>query len=557
MKWNVVNIAFLAATVGIVQAQLSKVDRPRGVSLTKKVFYDPNKNFACFDGSRTIPFSQVNDDYCDCNDGSDEPGTSACPNGQFHCTNAGYRPLNIPSSRVNDGICDCCDGSDEWKTEGLCTDTCKELWKAAREYLQKQAAAASRGIQVRKEYSDRGIALRNENQKKLETMKIEIEEIKRLEDEIRIKKEETEQAEAVAKDTEQTAWNDFKSRVQKQQESRKAADAFTELDSNKDGSISVEEMKSHTELDTNLDGVLADDEIKALLGGDMAEAPYFIENTWKIISEKYISRPTEPVKAPHQEIDEEEHHDDDHEDDDLDEEEDDDDYHDEEDLEDEGYDDDLSEEEEDMEMKAKLEEGEPQKENSQAEQVEQKQEEKPEEIPEINLPSEPVWTDNTKALIEAAEKTRREHEEQQKRKKDLEREIASLEKNLKMDFGNDQAYKELQGKCFDLDTHEYTYRICPFDKTVQKPKGGGSETSLGRWGSWSGPETSKYSAMKYTGGVKCWNGPDRSTEVRIACGDENKLLSASEPSRCEYRFEFVTPAACEPIHVPDAAHDEL
>jgi len=38
-------------------------------------FYDPAKDFTCLDGSLTVPFSSVNDDYCDCADGTDEPGT--------------------------------------------------------------------------------------------------------------------------------------------------------------------------------------------------------------------------------------------------------------------------------------------------------------------------------------------------------------------------------------------------------------------------------------------------------------------------------------------------
>ena len=39
--------------------------------------------FRCLDGKQIFPQSYINDNFCDCDDGSDEPGTSACDNGRF------------------------------------------------------------------------------------------------------------------------------------------------------------------------------------------------------------------------------------------------------------------------------------------------------------------------------------------------------------------------------------------------------------------------------------------------------------------------------------------
>ena len=74
-------LLFLSAHSGSSSSMGEDLSRmARGVPLMKRSLYDPNiQTFSCLDGSRVIPVRQVNDDYCDCKDGSDEPGTSACP----------------------------------------------------------------------------------------------------------------------------------------------------------------------------------------------------------------------------------------------------------------------------------------------------------------------------------------------------------------------------------------------------------------------------------------------------------------------------------------------
>lgn len=47
------------------------------------------------------------------------------------------------------------------------------------------------------------------------------------------------------------------------------------------------------------------------------------------------------------------------------------------------------------------------------------------------------------------------------------------------DFGADMAWASLKGKCFELDESEYIYKLCLFDKAVQKSKNSAIDTDLG------------------------------------------------------------------------------
>ena len=116
-------LVFILYLTSTLCQQSYSSDAIRGVEPSELSYYKTGRYFKCIDQSLNVPFTHVNDDYCDCPDGSDEPGTSACSNFHFYCPNPGVKPKIITSSRVNDRVCDCCDGSDEWQT-GVCNNTC-------------------------------------------------------------------------------------------------------------------------------------------------------------------------------------------------------------------------------------------------------------------------------------------------------------------------------------------------------------------------------------------------------------------------------------------------
>ncbi|KAI8811273.1 glucosidase II beta subunit-like protein-domain-containing protein [Cladochytrium replicatum] len=124
-----------------------------------------------------------------------------------------------------------------------------------------------------------------------------------------------------------------------------------------------------------------------------------------------------------------------------------------------------------------------------------------------------------------------------------------------VDFGPDGIWQSLSGKCFSVDTAEYKYEACLFEKATQMQKGSTYGPSLGQFSRW-GPRTNlnanapKYHYMMFEGGERCWNGPERSVEIAFECGPENVVVSVSEPSKCEYGLKFRTPLVC-----PDSFDD--
>uniref|UniRef100_A0A7N6F5V9 Glucosidase 2 subunit beta n=1 Tax=Anabas testudineus TaxID=64144 RepID=A0A7N6F5V9_ANATE len=352
-----------------------EVQRPRGVPLSKRQFYEEGKPFTCLDGSRTIPFDRVNDDYCDCQDGSDEPGTAACPNGSFHCTNAGFRPTFIPSSRINDGICDCCDTTDEYNSGAACQNTCREMGRKERESLQKMAEIAKEGFQLKQQLIQEAKRTLEDKKAKLTDVQVSKKDLEEKVEALRTVKETAEQPEKEAKERHLKAWEEQKALIRMEKDKARMAEVFHELDDDTDGFVSVAELLTHSEFDSDSDGSFTEAEAQGILGG------------------------VDKVDTA-------------------------------------GFD-----------------------------------------------------------II--------------------------------------------------LFAFRYIYRLCPFSKVSQKPKYGGSETNLGSWGKWAGPEGNIYSMMKYEHGTGCWQGPNRSTTVKLTCGKETVVTSTSEPSRCEYLMEFTSPAACQ------------
>ncbi|KAG7538149.1 Glucosidase II beta subunit N-terminal [Arabidopsis suecica] len=208
-----VQLSFLLLLTSAIRSSSSPPNDPfLGISPQDEKYYKSSSEIKCKDGSKKFTKAQLNDDFCDCPDGTDEPGTSACPTGKFYCRNAGHSPLILFSSRVNDGICDCCDGSDEYDGQVSCQNTCWEAGKAARENLKKKIDTYNQGLVVRRQEIEQAKVGLEKDAAELKKLKSEEKILKGLVDQLKDRKEQIEKVEE-------------KERLQKEKEEKEKKEA--------------------------------------------------------------------------------------------------------------------------------------------------------------------------------------------------------------------------------------------------------------------------------------------------------------------------------------------
>ncbi|KAI7771219.1 hypothetical protein LZL87_013470 [Fusarium oxysporum] len=146
-------------------------------------------------------------------------------------------------------------------------------------------------------------------------------------------------------------------------------------------------------------------------------------------------------------------------------------------------------------------------------------------------------------------------------KRDLSDKKSTLEveqANLDFDYGPDDIFRALKGKCVTLEAGEYTNEQCWLGSTKQKSKKRHGQSNMGNFKRIAremadeedridGKSLGRGERMllKYEDGQQCWNGPQRRTDVWLGCAETEELWRVSESEKCVYRMEIGTPAACD------------
>ncbi|KAB8075321.1 glucosidase II beta subunit-like-domain-containing protein [Aspergillus leporis] len=559
-------VSLAACSTAVAAASKDGSARPRGVGPEFAKFYKDTETFSCISHPAIkISFSAVNDDYCDCPDGSDEPGTSACahlcrnspltvadrPGNNdidltlslpgFYCKNKGHKPAYVPFQRVNDGICDydlCCDGSDEWARVGgkKCEDKCKEIGKEWRKNEEKKQKSMTAALKKKKELlADAGRQEQEvvDNIKRLE-IEIQGQDIKLKALEADLEEVEKQERSKVVKGKKAGRVNVLSQLAKGRVEELRTA--LTEVRKERDETRSrvkeLEEILSKFKVEYNPN--FNDEGVKRAV---RSWEEYAAKGTSEGLENAARDRDLDEIAKP---------------------------------------DDDKS--------GINWEQWENEDDACEADTVYQLAAYLPPSLVsfiedkvlairgflEKNgvLPTKDEGSSSeSKVVTEARDAVN----EARKSIEDLNKQVKDHKADLERDYGVGSIFRALKGVCIQKDAGEYTYEHCFLDQAKQIPKKGGSTARMGnfvRIGSITVDELNDSGeivpeervALEYANGQTCWNGPARSTTVVLQCGEEDEILKIAEDEKCVYSMLVNTPAVCpggeEEIRAP-AHKDEL
>ena len=531
----------------------------RAAYQTVAKFYKSTTDFSCISNPlHKIPVSQVNDDYCDCPDGSDEPGTSACsylsplspqqPSTDlglnltpalpgFYCKNKGHIPSYLPFTSVNDGRCDytlCCDGTDEWASVGgtSCPDRCKEIGKEWRKQDEARKKAHGAAMRRRKDLVTEATRLQTEVEKRIETLQAEVE----------AKEVQVHSAEKVLEDAEKAdklrvvhsggaggggrtsvLANLAKNRVEELRSSLISVRSQRDAVSNRLGELEQLFVGLQEAYNPNFN----DEGVKRTVRAWEEYVARDKEGDWEAAQDRDLDEITKPDGENDSGINWMEWE----------------------------TDASAAEAQSDVAVLYRFSAYLPPSLRGWIE----------EKITSIrrSLVENGILVDNSdgsatnsvesKAVVDARNAVNIANSELSNAKRDL----TTHESDLEKDYGPDSIFRALQGTCISKDAGEYTYELCFLQQTKQKPKKGGGDTNMGNFArldrefvdeevgaDGKGVGRGERISMRYENGQQCWNGPSRSTLVVLGCAEKEEIWKISESEKCVYRMEVGTTAVC-------------
>lgn len=559
------NAFVLAGAIASTKTVAAAASLPRGVGPEFVKFYETPHTFACI-GHPTIIIkpNQINDNSCDCPDGSDEPGTAACAHINtlspaqplpdsltgstnttnvlpgFWCENKGHVGSYVPFAFVNDGVCDyefCCDGSEEYaKVSGVkCENRCAAIGKEHKRIEEEKRRGKERAAKQRTSYISTAQSQRQALVARVEKLNEEVKALEAKSNELEKKYKEVERSErgkivmpegkggklGVLVGLAKTRVNELRDTLEKVSDERdelkdkveELEEILTKFKEEYNPNFNDEGVKAAAKAWEDYAAKKADEKESELSDAEVQDVLREDSETsgvnWKDFTEGDDTSDTDILYTF------------------------------------EAY------------LPAPIKDFVHLKLNSLRVWL----------IENGMLADNPAGSGETRLVVAAREAAEAAERDLTTKKQDAAREQEDLDKN----YGPHDIFRALKDKCVEIEVGEYDYEMCWLGSTTQKSKKGHGNTSMGNFVRMDtdfaddeerldgkGLGKGQRMVLHYENGQGCWNGPNRRTDVWLGCAEKEEIWRVTEAEKCVYKMEVGTPAACDDVHDPTVqGKDEL